>query len=165
MPSFGSIKLSPPPFGDAFVDKDLRLTSDAFNWFLITLLPAVEQTPNVFGVSPPVEIENQNASIAATSIPLGSVPTGLYRVSIYTRITSPDGVSSSVTPFINFPDEGVSCTLTGTAMTSDAINLPQSQDFLIAVDSPGPIQYGVTYASNTPGAAIFKMTVTVERVQ
>ena len=98
-------------------------------------------------------------------MPLGSISAGLYRINVYLRITTPDGVSSSVTPFVNFIDDGVTCTMTGVAMTSDAIDEPSSQYFFVDVDSPGPISFGTLYASNTPNAATYKAVVVAERVQ
>lgn len=160
------VQVPPPAFEDPFVDKDGRLSSESFNWFLINVLPRLNQTSAIYGGStPPFERANQNASIAPESFALGSLSTAYYRVTVWMRITSPAGVNSSVTPFLQFTSGGVACTMTGQAMTSNAINQPASQSFLILVDAPGPIQIGTTYASNPAGAAVYEIAAVVERVQ
>jgi len=160
------VQVPPPVFDDPFVDAQGRLSSDAFNWFLINVLPRLNQTSAIYGgTTPPFERTGQSASIAAFSLPLGSLSTGYFRVTVWVRITTPAGVSSSVTPFLQFTSKGVACTVTGAAVTSNAINLPASQTFLIHVQAPGPIQIGVTYASNPASAAVYEIACVVERVQ
>jgi hypothetical protein len=164
--STGTLKIPPPTFEDPFVEPDSgRLSSEAFNWIVINLLPRIAQTANVYGTTPPYSVGGLNDAVAPTPLPLGTLSTGLYRVMTYLRITSPDGVSSSVTPQLSFVDDGVTCTMTGFPMTSDAIDEPDSQAFLVAVDQPGPISFSTLYASNTPNAAAYKAIVVVERVQ
>jgi hypothetical protein len=160
-----TLRVAPPPFNDPLVDENGYMSSEFFNWLQIVLLPSIEQTPSVFGNTPAFEVTNQNASIAGTPLPLGSLSAGYYRVTVWMRITTPAGVASSVTPFFTFTDGGVACTVTGSAMTSNAINQPDSQTFLLSVDAPGPISFGTTYVSNPAGAAVYETTVTVERVQ
>jgi len=163
---FNNPNIAPPPLSDPWVDENGLPDANLVNWFLITLLPAVALSPSVFSTgAPPYSETGLNAAVATTPLPLGIVPGALYRVSVYLRITTPDGVSSSVTPFIQFPDDGVTCTMTGTAMTSDAVGSPSSQVFFANVDSPGPISFGTNYVSNTPNAAVYKAIVIVERVQ
>lgn len=164
MPS-GVLQIAPPVFEDPFVEKNGRLSSEAFNWFTITLLPRVGQTPNVFGRTPPLELTGQNAALALTALPLGSLSSGLFRVTTYLRVTTADGVSSSVQPVLTFIDSGVTCTMTGTALTTDTITTPLSQTFLVAVDQPGPISISTNYVSNTPNAMAYTLVVIVERVQ
>ena len=161
----GILAIPPPPIQDAFVDDAGRLETEAINWFQIQLLPRIAQTPSLFGTAPAVELTGQNAAIGVTDLPLGSVTTGLYRVTTYLRITTVAGVTSSVQPVIGFVDDGVTCTMTGTALTANVTNVPLSQSFLVSVDAPGPITYTVNYASNPAGVAVFKLTITVERVQ
>lgn len=163
--SAGTLRVAPPPFNDPLVEENRFMSSEFFNWLQIVLLPAIEQTPTVFGTTPPLSVTGQTAAIALTALPLGEVTTGVYRVSVYLRITSPDGVSSSVTPQISFPDNGVTCTMTGDALVSDAIDEPGSTVFIASVDAPGPISFGTLYVSNTPNAAVYKAVVLVERVQ
>lgn len=158
----------PPVFEDGFTDEQGRLTSDAFNWFVINVLPRLNQSALSFlgnNNTPPFEQTNQNASIAATALALGSLSTGYYRVTSWLRITTPDGVSSSVTPFIDFTSKGVACVMNGAALTANAIGSPLSHTFMALVQSPGPIRVGTTYVSNTPGQAVYEVSFLVERVQ
>jgi hypothetical protein len=162
----GTLQIAPPTFEDPFVEENGRLSSEAFNWIVITLLPRITQTASVFGTTPPFETETpENDAIATTPLPLGSLNAGLYRVMTYLRVTSPDGVSSSVTPVVSFVDEGVTCQMEGVALTSDNIAEPVSQAFLVRVDAPGPISFSTIYASNTPNAMQYDAVVIVERVQ
>ena len=163
---FTPSQIAPPAFGDPWVDKAGLPTTEIYNWFLITLLPAIQQAPSLSGNTgnPTYEATGQTASIAATDLSLGSLSTGLYRVTVYIRVSTPAGVSSSITPILSFTDDGVACTVTGTAHTSNAINTPSSQSFLVAVDQPGPIQISTTYASNPAGAAVYQIAAVAERV-
>lgn len=162
--SFAAAQISPPAFNDRWVDEDGRLTAENTSWFLQSLLPALQQAPSLSGASPAFEADNQNAAIAATPLPLGTLSTGRYRVSIFLRVSSPDGVNSSVAPVLNFTTETVACQITGAALTSDNIGLPQSAVFLVSVDQPGPIEFSTTYASNTPNAMHYTVTVLTERM-
>ena len=163
---FNPPQIAPPPLADPWVDKNGAPLTDIVNWFLITLLPAVARSPSIANVdTPPLEQTGLNASLGATDLNLGSLTDGRYRVTVYLRITTPAGVSSSVTPFVNFTDDGVACTMTGAALTANAANQPLSHVFQMDVQAPGPIQVGTTYVSNPAGAAIYKITATAERVQ
>jgi hypothetical protein len=162
---FNNPTIAPPPFADPWVDEDGVLNADVVSWFLIVLLPAISQSPSVFSSSGPVLSSEQSAAIPVTPLPLGSISAGMYRVSAYLRVTQPDGVASSVTPQVSFVNDGVTCTATGTPLTSDAIDEPNSSTFVIQVDAPGPISFGTIYSSNTPGAMEYKSILVVERLQ
>jgi len=165
MASFGVLNVAPPVFEDPFVEENGRLSSEAFNYFMTILLPRIGQTSSLYGTAPVLEVIGQDASIASTPLPMGALTTGYYRVTCYLRVTSADGAGSSVTPFVQFPDDGVTCTMTGAALTADDITEPMSQTFFVSVDQPGPISFGTTYSSTTPGLMVYKATVCVERVQ
>lgn len=162
---FNNPNIPPPPIAEAFVDADGVLEPETVTWFLQTLLPAIAQSPSVFSTSGPVFDEEATDAIALTPLPIGSLSAGLYRVSAYLRVLQPDGVSSSVTPIVSFPDDGITCTATGNALVSDAIDEPNSTTFVIEIDAPGPISFGTLYVSNTPNAMEYKAVATVERLQ
>ncbi len=162
--SFNPNQLSPPAFGDPWVEKDGTPTSDFYNWFLITLLPAIQNNPSLSGPTPAYASAGLNAVVGPVDLPLGSLSTGKYRISVYLRVTTADGVSSSVAPVLSFTDDTIACTMTGAALTADMVTRPISQVFVVAVDQPGPIQFSTTYASNTPGAMVYKAFVAVERL-
>lgn len=162
---FNTPQISPPPLADPWVDEDGVPVSDLINWILITLLPAIAQSPSVFNsTSPPFEEEDDDA-IALTPLPIGDLSTGLYRVSVFIRVTSPDGAASSVAPVVSFPNDAVTCSMTGDpALTSDDISIPGTWTFFLEVDAPGPISIGTVYASTTPNLMSYKIVATVERV-
>lgn len=171
---FTALQVPPPPFTDPWVDADGYLDSNVMNWFLITLLPALALSPSVSNAgSPPLVLSAQTDAVPTTPIPVGTLSTGLYRVSVWMRITDPDGVSSSVTPQVTYPSSGTvsgapltTCTETAkSALTSDAVDEPFSYTFLVQVDAPGPISFSTLYMSNTPNAAEYEVELTVERVQ
>lgn len=162
---FNTPQISPPPLADPWVDENGVPTSDLINWVLITLLPSIAQSPSVSDARTPPFDEQASDAIGLTPLPLGSVSGGLYRVSVYARVTGPDGVSSSVTPIVSFPNDGVTCQMEGDPpLTSDAIDTPGSWTFFAEVEAPGPISVGSLYASNTPNAMEYHMIATCERV-
>ena len=161
---FNSPQISPPPLADPWVDQDGIPTRDITDWYLTVLLPAIAQSPSVSSATTTPFEESATDAIATTPIPLGTLSAGLYRVSVFIRITSPDGVSSSVAPVVSFASDAVTCAITGDALTSDAIDAPGTWSFFIVVDAPGPISIATTYASNTPNAMAYDITVGVERV-
>lgn len=163
--AFGVINIAPPTFEDPFVEENGRLSSEAFNWFMTVLLPRIGQTSSIFGTAPVFEQDNIDDALATTPLPMGELSTGTYRVSVYLRVTLADGVSSSVQPFVQFVDDGVTCTMDGAALTSDNIDEPQSSTFVVAVDQPGPISFGTNYSSNTPNLMQYKSIISVERLQ
>lgn len=161
---FNSPQIAPPSFADPWVDKDGLPERDITDYFLTTLLPALAQNPSVYNATELPFEESATDAIALTPLPLGSLSASLYRVSVFIRITTPDGVSSSVAPVVSFPSDGVTCSITGSALASDAIDEPGTWSFFINVDSPGPISLGTTYASNTPNQMAYSMVATAERV-
>lgn len=160
-----SLFVPPPTFEDPFVEENGRLSSEAFNYFVTILLPRIGQTSNIYGKNPPYEQTGLNAAVPPTPLALGTLSAGYYRITTWLRLTTADGVSSTVQPVIEFPSDGVTCQMAGTAMTSDNVARPSSSTLFAYVDSPGPISFGTNYASNTPGQAVYKATVIVERVQ
>lgn len=162
---FNNPTIAPPPMADPWVDENGILDGNVVNWFLIVLLPAISQSPSVFTSSGPVLSSESSAAIPVTPLPLGAISAGLYRVSVYLRVTQPDGAGSSVTPFVTFIDEGITCTMEGTPLTSDAIDEPNSSTLVVQVDAPGPISFGTLYSSTTPNAMEYKAVVVIERLQ
>lgn len=163
---FTSVQLPPPTFTDPWVDQDGQPTTEIVNWFLITLLPSIALSPAVSNTgNPPIDYTNQSASISSTPLPVGNISSGVYRVSVFLRVTTADGVSSSVTPYVQYPNDGITCTDTGAALTSNNTAQPKGYTFIVESDAPGPISFGTTYVSNTPGQMKYKAVVIIERVQ
>ncbi len=159
-----------PPFQDSLIELDEQSTArrDPFYmakswllWLLDSLLKAVQAAPQILTTVP---LQAQHATIGATAIPLGSVTAGLFRVSYYARITSPDGVGSSLTVTLSWTESAVALSLSGAAMTGDTTTTVQSGTVLIQGDAAAAISYATTYASTTPAKMQYRLTVVVERV-
>ena len=164
--AFSPGQLAPPAFNDPWVESDGRLTAENISWFMQILFPALQQAPSQSGSTPAFDESAVAASIVSTSLPLGTISTGTYRVTVYMRVTQADGVSSSVYPVLNFTDEAIACEVDGSVdpLTSDNIGFPKSWTFLLAVDQPGPIDFSTVYSSNTPGLMQYRVLVLVERM-
>ena len=161
----------PPSVGTPIVDRQGLATHHFRDWIVapgqgdaLGLLEAIQQS--VYQpVNSTVVLTNQNASIATTAFPLGTFPGGRYRLSWYLRITTVDGVSSSVTVAFGFTESGSAQVLTGSAFAIDAVTPPQTGSApLIVSDAGASITYSTTYASNTPGKMIYNLTLTIEQL-
>lgn len=180
------MSLSGPPQGDSLIEQDLppvdeqatlaarvKTIEDRIRqpyymaktwllWMMDTLLASVQASPQILKtVALPA---GQHASIGATPIPLGSVAAGIYRVSYYARITSPDGVASSLTVALGWTESTIAQSISGAAMTGDSVTTVQTGSALIVVDASSAITYATTYTSNTPAKMQYRLTVTAEKV-
>lgn len=117
-----------------------------------------------YNVAPPVALSDQHASIVATPVTTATLAAGLYRVSWYARVTTPDGVSSSLTVTLGWTEGSQALTLSGVAITGDAVTSVQSGMAFLRIDNGSPITYATTYASNTPNKMRYELTVNLERV-
>lgn len=106
----------------------------------------------------------QNASIGTTPIPLPSLPSGLYRLTYYARITTAAGVSSSLIVTFSWTESGVSLSSSTGAITGNTITTVSSGTILIAADAATAISYATTYASNPAGVMTYRLNVVVEAI-
>ena len=134
---------------------------DFGNWLFTSVVQQIATAPSLY---PAVSLVAQSASIGTTPIPLPALATGVYRVTYYTRITTADAVSSSLTITLSWTDGAVTCSLSGAALTTNTTATVQSSTAMVSIDASSPISYSVTYASNTPGAMKFKLIMLVEAV-
>lgn len=109
-----------------------------------------------------VQLTTQSAAIGATDFSGATLSSGLYRVSYYARITTPDGVSSSLTVTFDWTDGGATPSFSGAAITGNTVTSYQSETKLIHIDSLSPIRYSTAYASNTPGAMKYMLSFALE---
>ena len=162
--------IAPPPSNDSVIELDetRRDRRDPFylakSWLLWLQEAVVTRVQNAPELRTAVVLTAQNAAIGATPIPLATVTAGRYRVSYFARITTPDGVSSSLTISIGFTDGGVACTQSGAAMTGNAVTTTQSGSIVVQSDANAPLTYAVLYASNTPGAMGYRLSVVCEQL-
>ena len=111
-----------------------------------------------------VSLTAQAASLAATPIPVGVLKSGLYRVGYMARITTAASTSSSLTVAIGFTTGGVSCSLSGVALTGNTTSTVQSGTYLVLVDGASPVTYTTTYASVGATAMAYSLSVVLEKV-
>ena len=128
-------------------------------WLQDVLVTRVQTAPELRTA---VVLTAQNAAIGATPIPLASVNAGRFRISFFARVTTPDGVSSSLTITLGFTDGGVACTQSGAAITGNAVTTTQSGSIMVQSDANAPLTYAVSYASNTPGAMVYRLSLVCE---
>lgn len=112
-----------------------------------------------------VSLTNQHASIGLTGIPLPTLANGLYRVTYYARLTTNDGVSSSLAVTIGYTDKAVTCTIAPrVTLTADAVTAGLTDSVMVRIDQSSQLSYKTTYASNTPNKAIYDLVIIVEQI-
>lgn len=132
-------------------------------WLQDALLPRVQASPQV--LSTVKVLTGQGASIAATALPLGLLQAGIYRISVYGRVTRAAGTSSSLTLTIGFTEGGVPVTISGAANVSNSVNSAQGLVFQVAIDRSTAITYATTYVSVGAPTMQYEIQVLAERVQ
>ncbi len=137
------------------------VSGDWYRW-LSQLTSAIGSTPTTF--SSQIALTNQNAAIATSNIPLPALNAGNYLVMTYARITTADGVASSLTVTAGWTETGVPLTLSGAAMTGDTIGTVQSNAWMVNVDGSTPISYRTTYSSSTAGKMHYTLRIVVQAV-
>lgn len=138
------------------------LMSPRWYIFFRDLNQTVADTPSQ--VITPVELTDQNASIATTALPTDSLAPGLYQVSYYTRITTAAATSSSLTVTIAWTDGSVACSYSGAALTGNVTTALQTATLLIQIDQASPISYSTTYASNGAGEMKYQLFIVLQAV-
>ena len=159
---------SPPFHEDIVVAKDQRQQSKVpalvlnFEWqkWFGSLVGGFVKTPTK---EAKVNLTGQAASIGATALPLGSIPAGIYRVSYYVRVTTPDSTSLSLTMTFAFTDRAVSQSQSAAAMTGNTITTLQFGTLIVRVDRNTPVTYAVTYTAGT-GDGRFALDVAIEQL-
>lgn len=162
--------LSGPPIDDSVIQLNDQEAArrDPFymalawiRWFLDVLVPAIQAAPQIKRT---VSIVTQTATIGATSIPLGALAAGIYRIGYYARVTSPDGVASLLTVTLGWTESSQPLTLSGAAMTGDSLTTVQTGLAVVVVDAASALTYATTYSSNTPAKMQYRLTVVVEQI-
>jgi len=115
-----------------------------------------------------VDLTAQTANIAATNL-VASPTSGVYRVSAYVIVTTPDGASSTLpSVVITWTDQnsGVAQTLTLTPTNSgNTTTTYQEATSLLSVSNAAPLQYATTgYASGTPATMQYALHIRVEKL-
>lgn len=132
-----------------------------YRWLVESLVTRVQAGTTVVKT---VTLTAQNASIATTSIPIGSVASGLYRLSWYTRVTTIGTVSSSLTVTFSWTESGIPLSSSGAAMTGNTTSTTQTGSILVRSDSAAALSYATTYASNGAGEMKYRIDLVAEFV-
>ena len=114
------MSLPPPPYTDPVVSEKSRQARNSWlKWFEL-IQRAINIGSAVLGQ---VSLSAQSASIAATTINMPTLQAGVYQVQMIHRVTTADGVSSSLTPFVTVTESGGTRTYTGSANTSNSTSV------------------------------------------
>lgn len=151
--------LAPPP--KEFVDEHRELTKVSNAWLLTLTTQVSSSAAGMVGTA--TSLTNIGASVALTPL-LPTAPQGTFRVSVYARVTTVAGVSSSIIPTITTTDGTIITTQSGAALTGNVTNAPASWVFIVACDASTPLSYSTTYASNPAGAMKHSLRFFVEQL-
>jgi hypothetical protein len=106
----------------------------------------------------------QHAAITTTSLVLPALTNATYRVSGYLRVTTPDGVSSSVQLTLGWTESALTLSKTLAAVTGDTVTSVQDGQLTAFVDQGSALTYSTAYSSNTPGAMQYTLRLLVEQL-
>ncbi len=151
---------SSPPVSTNSWEQGEYLSGDAYRW-LSQLVTVTASAPSAY---PKVSVSAQSAAIGVTNIPLPALSAGDYSVAYYARVTTVDGVSSSLTVSLGWTESAVSLAFTGAAITTDTVTSVQSGVVIVRSDGGTPITYSTAYASNTPGKMRYRLDVVVSQL-
>lgn len=128
------------------------------DWFL-ELVGRVNNSPEQY---PTVTLTAQQAAIATTPIPMPSVGAGLYRVSVYGKVTQAATVSSSLAATIGWTDGGNSCTAPIAAVTGNSLTTVLLGSAYVRSDRATALTYATGYASVGATPMQYSLDVQVE---
>lgn len=131
------------------------------NFFQQQIVNRLQASPQIVQT---IEATGLNDTVPSTSINIGTVAAGLYRLTYYLAITAPAGVSNSLTVNFGFTDGAVTKTVSGPAVTGLTNASIGTASFMVRSDQAAPINYSVTYASNPANACVFSLDVLAELV-
>lgn len=164
--------LAPMPFSDPIAvrrEKDRNgRTIEIFSFCTEPWVKSFQEQADRVETSPQrraaVSLEDQGAAIAATSIPISGLTSGVYRLSYIARITRAASTSSSLTVTLQWTHGGVSISQAGAAITGNTTATQQNAHLLIYADQGTPIRYSTAYASVGATSMQYALIVIAEAV-
>lgn len=156
------LTLDPIPLGQQITDQQGGITL-FFRLRWEALRARFSLTPTVASVTTWNGSATLTAALASTALYL-TLTAGLYRVTYFLRVTSPDGVSSAAQVTLGWTESGLALTKVGTNLTGDTSGSYDTQSVLVQVDAPTNITIKTTYASNTPNKMIYELFAIVEQI-
>ena len=159
MPLTLTDQLTPGLVHTPFLSGLPNIIEDHWRKYLAAIGQAVDASPSI-PVKVPVVIVG---AVGVTPFPVATIRTGPYRVSVYTRITVPASVTSSLIATIGWTDDGVNCTKALTDNNGNTTASTTGDTLVINVDGGTVITYGFAYASNVAGM-IAKAVLVLEQL-
>lgn len=156
------IKLAPFPLRSGVADRLTQIMSRPWVAWVSDLVEKVDLDVTLVASA---SLTTQAASISATSFGRAVSTEGLYRVSYFARITRAATTSSSLTVAIGGVNGGVTCSMSGSAMTGNTTATVQSGTVNIQSDASESLTYTTTYASSGGTAMQYGLWLTLERVK
>lgn len=135
--------------------------SDDFNNWLLEQQTRLNNSPESVGDS--LSLTAQTASLAATPAYVATTQ-GMYRVSLYGRVTTPAGVNSSLIVTAEWTDDGVNCSASSTAATGNTTATTALLSVTVRSDQAASLNVSTTYASTPAAAMAYDLVATVEQV-
>lgn len=154
------LAIEPPPISTPLVLQSGLMQRNWIDWLLLALLKRLQ---GIAYVRQYVSLTNQHAAIGATAL-IPSASAGYYRISWRVRISTVDGIASSVTVTINSTEGGNAIAQSGAAVNGDTLQTVQSGEVYVTADPNSLISYATAYASNTPAAMGYAVQFSVEQV-
>jgi hypothetical protein len=108
-------------------------------------------------------VSTQSASIAATPIDVGTAA-GIYRLSIYARLTQAATTSSSLMVTIGWTDGTVSVSKAYAALVANTVTTVLAETLPVQIDANASLTYATTYASVGGTPMIYRLAIAAERV-
>lgn len=148
--------LAPIPADTAIVDRS-GVINTFFRLRWQQLIDGFQVTPSKANVP----VASRNSALGTTTVYL-ALAAGRYRITVYLRKTTPDGVSSSLTLTVGWTDGASPCVKVFGALTTDTAVANDSYTHMVNVDVNTNITIAVAYASNTPGTMVWKAYAVAE---
>lgn len=168
-------QIASPPSQESLIEMDPRnpLRKDPFiieknwlRWIFESLIPKLQSTGETVltPASSGGTLTDQHTSLAPTPLAVGQLSAGTYRITYYARVTTIDGVSSSLTVTLGWTEDALALSLSGPAMAADSISAPQSGSIMVTIDQNSALTIATTYASNTPNQMRYKLEFLIEQL-
>lgn len=145
--------------GEPLVDRSGGIRKSWVDWLVGTI--GALFTSSVTQVAPTVALTGQTASIGATAFGSGTLQSGRYLVTLYLRVTTPSGATSSLQGHIYYtdPTDGQVLIYNSSVLTGNVVTAVTQ--VAIPIDAGVTVSYGTTYASTGAPGMAYKLTATI----
>lgn len=152
---------------DKVTDRDTKkvtypLSQQAIDW-LLPLTNSVNAAPQQIGDF--IDLTGQTDAITPTDFVGGDIVTGLYQLSLWSRVEVPDGDGSSVQVTVTYTSGGVVQTFVGTNVNGDTTTSKSQQTVPLWIDEGTSVTYETSYTSTTPNKMEYALSVSLQLIQ